>query len=159
MVVYFDDYPVGILQVSGRSPDRSGQVNSAVRGDLRCFDNGEIDLPLEALEHRLRQVGKVHVDIFDFLLVDLGSQSGAALVGRPIGDGFLLARGSSMLAPLEAPLRTLTLKGAPLAWSSRARSARALGISFAAPAFVNPLNATVAPLKILDAASSGLSFG
>lgn len=53
-----------------------------------------------------------------------------------------LANSSSRFSPVEAPVRTLILKGFPWAWISLARAARALGTALAEAAAANPLNVT-----------------
>src|SRR6516164_8784384 len=66
---------------------------------------------------------------------------------------------SSMLGPVDAPVRTRIANGLPAAWSRCARAANARGTALAAPAAVNALNATSASCGMSSAASSALRFG
>jgi len=118
-----------------------------------------IDLPEKAVGNRLGNMGKVHIHIFHLLPVDLPSESRAALIRCPPGDGFRSARASSMLSPHEAPVKTRILKDSPFLCRPSARLAKARGTAFAAPAGVKPLKATVAPWGIWATASSALNFG
>ena len=70
-----------------------------------------------------------------------------------------LARAPSSEGPVEAPVRTPIWNSWPASCAALARSAIASGIALGAPAGVNPLNPTVCPWSMREAASSGVRTG
>ena len=79
VVVYLDENPFGILEISRSGPDRGRKVYPAVPGDVCCLYDSEIELSEKTGQQSLGCMGEVHVDILHLLLVYLGSQSGGAL--------------------------------------------------------------------------------